>query len=381
MSARSLHPAPTRRWFSSLGVLVVAATLAACSADKPKPTPLEPVASKIAGRLVWQAKVDGVQFPLAIAAREGKFFAAGDDGTVVALDADSGRELWRASAGARLTAGVGSDGRFAAVVTRDNELVVLDAGRVAWRAALPSRTVSAPLVAGERVFVLGVDRAVQAFDAIDGRRLWTLARPGDALTLGQGSVVAAYRDTLLVAQGAKLAAIDPLRGSIRWEVAVASPRGTNEVERLADLVGPALRLGDQFCVRAFQAAVGCVDASKGTLTWARNVGGLQSVGGDDRLLYGSDASDRISAWKQGTGEIAWSNEKLLFRSLSGPLAAGRAVVFGDLEGQLHFFDKETGEAVLRLATDGSRIAATPVLSGTTMLVATRNGGLFAFRPE
>jgi len=37
--------------------------------------------------------------------------------------------------------------------------------------------------------------------------------------------------------------------------------------------------------------------------------------------------------------------------------------------------------VLRLATDGSQIIGTPVLSGTTMLVATRNGGLFAFRPE
>ena len=32
-------------------------------------------------------------------------------------------------------------------------------------------------------------------------------------------------------------------------------------------------------------------------------------------------------------------------------------------------------------TDGSAVVGTPVLAGTTMLVVTRNGGLFAFRPS
>ena len=67
---------------------------------------------------------------------------------------------WRANAGAPLAAGVGSDGRFAAVVTRDNELVVFEAGNELWRKRLTSRVTTAPLVAGERVFVMGVDRVV-----------------------------------------------------------------------------------------------------------------------------------------------------------------------------------------------------------------------------
>jgi outer membrane protein assembly factor BamB len=45
--------------------------------------------------------------------------------------------------------------------------------------------VTAPLVAGERVFVVGVDRSVQAFDAATGRLLWVMRRPGDALTWGR----------------------------------------------------------------------------------------------------------------------------------------------------------------------------------------------------
>ena len=37
--------------------------------------------------------------------------------------------------------------------------------------------------------------------------------------------------------------------------------------------------------------------------------------------------------------------------------------------------------MLRLATDGSPVVAPPALSGKTLLVVTRNGGLFAFRPR
>lgn len=359
----------------------MALVLAACGSDKPKPTPLAPLTAKIAARQVWSAKLDSVQFPLGVVHRNGRFHVAGSDGTVLALDAETGREAWRGQAGARVVAGVGSDGRFAAVVTAANEVVTFDEGRVAWRAAVPARAVTPPLVAGERVFVMTVDRVVHAFDAVDGRRLWTLQRPGDALTLGQGGVLAAFKDTLIVGQGPRMVGVDPLRGTLRWDVPVASPRGTNEVERLADLVGPALRVGNQVCARAFQSAVGCVDGDRGTLQWSRNVGGIQAVGGNVNIVVGADASDRITAWRQSSGEMLWTNEKFLHRGLSGAASVGKAVVFGDVEGQLHFLDQDNGDPVLRLATDGSPVVGTPVVAGNLMLVVTRNGGVFAYRPE
>ncbi|MDO9285584.1 MAG: outer membrane protein assembly factor BamB [Aquabacterium sp.] len=360
------------------------ATLTGCASDKPKPTPLEAVTAQIAGRQVWSAKLDSVRFPLGVAVRDGHFFVAGTDGTVVALEAQSGRELWRGQAGGRLSAGVGSDGRRAAVVTVDNQLVVMDQGTKLWSAQLASRTTTAPLVAGERVFVLGVDRVVHAFDALDGRRLWTLQRPGEALTLAQPGVLAAHKNTLVAGIGAVMLGIDPTTGSVRWELAVTSPRGTNEVERLNDLVGPVLRVGDQLCARAFQTAVGCVTVAgpdRASLRWSRTAGGQQAVGGDADFVFGADATDRISAWKAGGGELAWTNERLLYRALSAPLSTGKTVTFGDSEGQVHFLDREDGKTLLRLPTDGSPVVAQPVLSGTTMLVVTRNGGVFAFRPE
>ena len=96
---------------------------------------------------------------------------------------------------------------------------------------------------------------------------------------------------------------------------------------------------------------------------------------------GAEASYRITAWRTSYGEVAWTNEGFLNRGLSGPVSAGKTVVFGDSEGYVHFLARESGETLLRLPTDGSPVVGTPVKSGSTILVVTRNGGLFAFKPE
>ncbi|MFN9747586.1 MAG: outer membrane protein assembly factor BamB [Betaproteobacteria bacterium] len=355
--------------------------LAGCAADAPPPKPLEPLVPKIAGRMVWQAGIGRVDFPLAPAVRDGLVVVASSWGDVQAFKAETGELWWRWPVGAQISAGVGYDGRFSAVVTRNNEVVTLDRGREIWRARLPASVVTPPLVAGERVFVLAVDRAVHAFDALDGRRLWVLQRPNDPLTLAQPSVIGAFRNTLLVAQGPRLAAVDPLRGALQWEAAIATPRGSNEVERLADLVGPMVRVGDRVCMRAFQNAVGCADAARGATLWSRSNGGITSLAGDAERVFGADASDRVSAWRATTGDLLWTSERFLNRGFSGGVAVGPVVVFGDREGFVHFLSTETGEPQLRLPTDGQPVIGTPVVSGQTLVVTTAAGGLFAFRPN
>ena len=368
-----------RGWLAVLGAWV--ALLAACSADRPTPAALETFTPKIGGSQVWSARIGKVDFPLTPVVRDGQFIVAGGDGSVVALRASDGRELWRGSVNGPITAGVGSDGRIAAVVTAANRLEVLDRGRPLWSAQLSSRTATAPLVAGERIFVVGVDRVVHAFDAMDGRRLWRFARAGEALTLAHPAVLAPYQNTLLAGQGAVLTGLDPTTGVVRWEVALSPPRGTNEVERLNDLVGPPLRVSTTVCARAFQTAVGCIDAERHVLRWSRVVGGVQALGGDAELVFGGDSSDRVSAWRMASGDLVWTHDRLVYRGLSAPLALGRTVVFGDFEGQLHFMARDDGQTLLRLPTDGSAVAAPPLLADQTILVVTRNGGVFGFRTE
>ena len=376
----------------ALAAVAGAAVLAGCSSDAPKPTPLEPVEAKIAGHQVWKLSLASFATlsslagnagfgPQGVAVAGNNFIIGALNGVIVSVDADSGKENWRADAGGRLSTGIGSDGRFSSVVTRDGDLVTFDQGKQLWRQHLGGATVTAPFVAGERVFVLGVDRSVQAFDAIDGHKLWTFARPGDALTLSQAGVLSPYQDTLLFGLGARLTALDPLKGTVRWEVPVAAPRGSNEVERLADLVGPAARVGNVFCIRAFQNGIGCIDAERATALWSINVGGTQALGADQDYVFSADGSDRLTARRRANGESVWLSDKFQNRKLSGMLAIGKVVVFGDFEGYVHFLDRNNGTPLLRLPTSGSPIVGVPVRAGNTLAVTSEDGSVYAFRPE
>lgn len=358
-------------------------SLAACSSTpgKPKPADLPANVALLGVRQAWNAKLGDVSFPLTVGVSGSTVAVASNNGTVLALDGATGRELWRASVGAPLSAGVGSDGKVTAVVTRDNEVVALEAGKVLWRQRVGAQTYTAPLVAGGRVFLLAADRSVTAFDGQTGRKLWNQQRTGEALVLGQSSVLLAVGDSLVAGMSGRLVGLNPANGSTRWEAAIAAPRGTNEVERLVDLVGSVSRVGNVVCARAFQSAVGCVDALTGRLLWTKSAVASAGVGGNDTAVFGAENDGNVLAWNRTNGERLWASERLRYRTLSAPLAVGRSLVVGDSTGLVHFLSREDGSALTRVSTDGSAIAADPVLAGNTVVVVTHNGGVFGFQPE
>lgn len=349
-------------------------------ADKPKPAELQPNPNLIGVRQAWNARMGAIDFPLQVAVVGSTIHVAGAD-AVAAIDAASGRELWRAPTGAPVAAGVGSDGNITAVVTRSNDVVAFSGGREVWRQRLTAQVYTPPFVAGGRVFVLAADRSITAMDGRTGYRLWTQARPGEPLVLRQAGVMLAVGDQLVVGQGGRLAGISPSNGAVRWEAPVASPRGINDVERLVDLVGRVSREGNVVCARAFQASVGCVDTTRGTVLWTQKANGSEGVHGDAANVFGSESDGRVVSWKRASGERAWSVDRLAHRGLTAPLALGRSVIVGDASGFVHMLSREDGSLLNRLATDGSAIVAPPAAAGGAMVVVTANGGIFGFVPQ
>lgn len=364
-------------------VLALAGLLGACSSapNRPDPAPLLPSPNLLGVRQAWSAELGEIGFPLVIQAVGNTVAVAASDGAVSLLDARTGEVLWRANVGTPLNAGVGHDGRVAAVVTTENELVVLQEGRELWRQRLTAPSYTPPLVAGARVFVLGADRSVSAYDGQSGRRLWNQTRTGEALVLRQPGVLIPVGDTLVVGLSGRLVGMNPLNGSARWEVPIASPRGTNDVERLVDLVAGVVRQGGVVCARAFQAAVGCVDTARGALLWSKSAAGASGLGGDAAMVFGVEFDGTLLAWQRSDGERAWSMNQLRYRKLTAPLLMGPTLVVGDNEGRLHFYARQDGALQTRLETDGTPIAATPVLAGNTLVVVTRAGRVLGLRPE
>jgi outer membrane protein assembly factor BamB len=222
---------------------------------------------------------------------------------------------------------------------------------------------------------------VSAFDLSTGRRLWAQQRPGEPLILRQAGVLTALGDTLVVGLSGRLVGLNPDNGSVRWETPIASARGTNDVERLVELVGRTSRVGETVCARSFQAAVGCVNTARGATVWTQPASGAEGVHGDAEAIFGSESNGTLVAWRRADGSRLWGIDRLKYRKLTAPLLLGRSVVVGDDSGLVHLLSRTDGSPLNRLATDGSAIAAAPVVAADTLVVVTRNGGIYGFRPD
>lgn len=383
-SFRSL--AQASRAYSAIVLIAVLGSLGGCSffgggPAKPQPAELQPVSGVVSARQVWSNRVGKVDFPLETGVSGASMAVASGDGTVALLDTQTGRDFWRLALNTPLAAGAGNDGKVVAVVSKTNEVIALQDGKEIWRQKLAAQAFTAPFVAGGRIFVLAGDRSVIAFDGQNGRKLWTQQRPNEPLILRQSGVMLAVGDTLVVGLAGRLAGLNPSTGGIRWEAPIATPRGINDVERLVDLVGRVSRQGDVVCARAFQASVGCVNAARGNLLWSKPANGVQGIDGDDRFVFGTEADGTVNAWRRADGERAWSTDRLRYRGLSAPLVVGRSIAIGDFSGYIHLLSREDGSLLNRLPTDGTAIAATPVLAGNTLIAVTQGGGIYGFQPQ
>lgn len=383
MNVNSSH---TPRAATSLAALAVAVLLGGCSlwggASKPKPADLGPNVPVLGVKQAWTAKVGSTEgLPLDVKVIGNTVFLASVDGAVAAIDARTGGDVWRTALNTPLSAGVGADGKWTAVVSKKNEVIALADGRELWRKPLPAKAYTAPLVAGNRVFVLAADRSLSAYDAATGQRLWLQQRPGEPLILSQGGVLMAVGDTLVAGQSGRLVGFNPDTGAVRWEAPLASPRGTNDVERLVEIVGRTSRVGDSVCGRAFQASVGCVNASRGSVLWTQPASGAEGIHGDENFVFGTESNGSIVAWKRADGSRAWASDRLQYRKLTAPLLLGRSVVIGDDAGLVHLLSRDDGSPLNRLTTDSSGVFVAPVAAAETLVVVTRNGGVYGFRPD
>ena len=376
---------PSAQILRAQAAIILIVSISGCaffdSSSKPKPAELQPVSGFVSAKQAWVARIGPVNFPLEVNQVAGVLHVASSEGSVAAIDGRTGSDIWRTSVGSAIAAGVGSDGKISSVVTKTNDVVALLNGREIWREKLGAEVYTPPLVAGGRVFVLAADRSTHAFDGQTGKKLWSQQRPTEPLVLRQAGVLMAVNDTLVVGLSGRLVGLNPGNGSVRWEVAIASPRGINDVERLVDLVGGTSRDGDVVCTRAFQANVGCVNTLQGNLLWTVPANGAQGVRGDDRLLFGTEQDGTVQAWSRTDGSRAWKSEALRYRGLGTPLVVGRSIAIGDASGIVHLIARSDGALLNRISTDGSAIVVAPALVGNTLVAVTRNGSVYGFVPE
>jgi len=304
---------------------------------------------------------------------------ASENGMVTQFDFSQGKILWSLDLKTPLSSALGSDGVRYSVTTKSNQVLTFDQKGLIWKSELSAQSITPPLVAGERVFVLLADRSVVAMDGQSGRVLWTQQRSGDPLTLNQMGVLMAVKDTLVVGFSGRLLGLNPLTGQSKFETPIAVPRGVNDLERLVDLVSPTYRFGDVVCVRAFQAQVGCVNTQRGTLLWSRAANGDQGLSGNEDMVVSAESNGVVQAWSRTSGEKLFETDALKYRKLSSPLVLPQCIVVSDQQGVVYLLSLKDGHLLNKLDTQTQSTPGLSVPLDTGFLYASRAGKIRVFK--
>ena len=365
---------------STIGNAVDALNPFSKSAPKVKPAALGTIQPTAELQTLWQGRVGSAEaFAFMPAVAGANVFAASRDGTLTRFD--SGQQVWRIHAGQPLSGGVGSDGRLVVVGTSKGEVLAFHAadGRPAWQARASSEILAAPAVLGDLVAVRSGDARIFGFAAADGQRRWVYQRSTPALSL-RSSVGVTLTDKALYAgfPGGKLVAIALNNGAALWESTVALPRGTTELERIADVASDPVVTGGTVCAVAYQGRVACFDADNGRQQWARDVSSIAGLDVGQNTVFVTDEKSAVQAFQLSSGASLWKQDQLFMRGVTRPLAVGRHVVIADFEGVVHLLRMEDGAFAARLTTDGSAVVAAPHrLGDDRFVVQAKSGALFA----
>jgi outer membrane protein assembly factor BamB len=383
------------QFFSKLVVGAILLNLAGCSSlsslnpfskseIKNAPAALVEFKPSMALKAVWSTSVGSSGAYVFSPVQTGTdIVAAAVDGTVMKMDSVSGKVVWRISAGMPLTAGVGVGASTIVVAGQKGFLMAFDLdGKLRWKVQASSEIMTNPVIGQGLILVRSIDNRVAAYDVETGNRKWAVNRTIPALTLRAASGIAMTDQLAIVGlPGGKLVALSLNNGGLRWEASVADPKGATELERIADVLGTPVVVGQVVCSSAYQGRVSCFDLGSGAVRWSKNVSSEVGVSVDERFVFAVDNAGAVSAYSRVAGSSAWRNDALANRRVSAPVSFGRAVAVGDAFGFLHFLSREDGSFIGRVSTDGSQILATPIVVGSSLIVQTKSGTVVAFATE
>lgn len=313
-----------------------------------------------------------------------RVYVADREGRVVALEADSGKQLWSTATDAAIAAGPGAGEGMVVVGTSDAEVIALNAddGSVRWKVEVSSEVLSVPRIDLDKVIVQSADGSIAALDGADGRQLWINDRTVPVLTL-RGTSSPAVQLGLVVAgfSNGKLVAISAEKGFVVWEKSVAIPQGRSELERIVDIDGNPVIAGTAVYVTTYQGRIAMLDLQTGNVGWERDMSSSAGLGVDFSQVYVTDDKSNVWALSRSTGASAWKLDSLAWRGLTAPQPFGDYVAVGDAEGYLHLLSRYDGHIVGRVEVDSAGIRARPLAANDVLYVYGNSGKLVAYTVE
>jgi outer membrane protein assembly factor BamB len=327
---------------------------------------------------------------------EGRAYAMDAEDIVSAFDVKTGDRLWRfdpqpkdaddttfggglAIAGDRLYVGTGY-----------GQVLALDAatGKEIWRSTVDAPIHSSPTVADGRVFATTIENQLNVLAAADGRRLWTHnGLPEPAGLLGGASPAVAGDTVVVPYSSGEIYALRVDNGRPLWNDSLAATQPVGALSSLADIRGAPVIDRDRVFALSHSGLMVAIDLRTGDRVWEQDLGGTHApwVAGDFIYVLSNDST--LLCLTRADGRVRWErdlpqyeNEKKKTDALfwTGPILAGDRLIVVSSQGEAFSVSPYTGEAIGRTEfPDG--VFINPVVADKTLYVLTDEADLIALR--
>ena len=353
--------------------------------DPTDPVPLVDIDQTIKIKKLWSTGVGDGQgkglYRLQPVIDGDRIYAASAEGEVKAVERGRGKTLWDTELDIELSGGVGVYEQAVFVGSADGIVIKLNAegGAVEWQTQLSGEILSPPQADGRVVVVQTYDGRLQGLDFTSGDKLWTYDSNVPVLTI-RGTSTPILRNGVAYAGFAngRVSAFNAMTGAILWESRVAISQGRSEIERIVDVDGTMVFIGNELYAASYQGRVVSIDATNGRKLWQQNVSSFSVVSQGFGNVYVADEDGTVTAYLRNGQGVRWQQDALGYRELSRPTPVNSYVAVADFEGYVHLMSQVDGNFVGRVKVDGDGARANMLSDGNVLYVFGNSGKLIAY---
>lgn len=328
--------------------------------------------------------------------KKGHIFTLDVDAYLTAFDVTTGNKLW----GRDLRGGEDSDSTLGGglaveagkvyVTTGFAQVLAVDAatGKILWRRNVSAPIRSAPTVAEGRVFVVSNDNQTYALDAKSGKIVWTHRGASELASLLGGASPAYDAGILVVAYSTgELFGLRASNGTELWSDYLSRAARTSAVAQITDIrASPVIDRGRVIAISNSGRMV-AINLANGERIWEQDIPGIQTpwVAGD--YIYVLTTNGTLVCLTRADGRIRWVRSMPRYENpkdreglivWSGPVLAGDRLIVAGSNQDVLSISPYTGDLLGKIQLDDP-VSIAPVVARKTLFILTDGADLIAWR--
>ncbi len=319
--------------------------------------------------LLWEVEVDGIGFAAGPIIADGKVFVNDQDGRVLAIELATGKVLWRIQLDADFVASPAYRDDILYAADQYGKLLALNSqdGSEKWVFATTNGILACPNFHNDALIFTSEDGGLYAVKIEDGKLMWKYDTGVPQL---QCAATLAGNRTFLGGCDENFHVVDVSNGKPLIE---PIPLG-------APVVSTPTVAGNRVIVPTLAGEIVCFHLPDAKEEWRFNDRELSdefknSVAVKDGVAVATGRR-RVFAIDIETGNVKWA-QVMKKRAEASPIIAGSSVIVANADGGILRFDLKTGEQQWSYAVKGSFIGAPAVASGKLVLT-NGQGSVFCF---